>query len=346
MIDLLANCPGLEVLVLEACLPPQLIHFPYGQTIHLPHLSRLRLRGSSSRVANFLKTFQLPTSTTLQLHCTTVRNYHLLLSVVSAHLQSSVPVEFKELSVDLRGMYSLEVAASTSLPKSEISQFQVFIGDVDVKFTLTFDGIPSGGLIEHVCKMLPISNLEFLSIEARSRYGRVCLEPFKRCHGVTTMQAIGRGTSSFVRALTIPKLTNTRRDWKEKKLRRYNGVGTPAQLATRTDEHAPIFPKLKSLSLQGLNLCEDKHRDGLFCFDRTGNPGVLFDVIQNGFRQRKVDYRAPLDMLSIDNCTISAKQAKALQRHVEKVLWDGEGWDGYEDGGSWSDWDDQSEEDE
>ncbi|KAH9985028.1 hypothetical protein BJV77DRAFT_140775 [Russula vinacea] len=49
-IDLLVNCPGLEILVLESCLPSQLSEMPYGQTIHLPRLSRLCLGGSSSEL--------------------------------------------------------------------------------------------------------------------------------------------------------------------------------------------------------------------------------------------------------------------------------------------------------
>jgi hypothetical protein len=348
LIDLLVNCPELEVLVLESCLPSQLIHVPYGQTIHLPHLFRLRLGGSSSRITNFLKSLKLPTSTTLQLHCTRARNDNLLLAAVSAHLQSSVPVEFKKLRVNLNCMRAFEVSASTSLPKSKISQSQDFESYVDEEFVLSFDKIPSEDLIiEHVCKMLPISNLEFLSIWAPSPFDRVCPEPFRRCHGVTTVQATGRGASSFVRALTTPKLADTGRGLKRKKLGHYNGDGTSVQLATRTAlrAQAPIFPKLKFLSLQKLNFCENKPLDSL-----SGPPSILFDVVQNGLRQRKVDYRAPLDMLCIDNCSISTKQAYALQRHVKKLLWDGKGWDGYEDRQSLWDWvsweDSSSDEDE
>ena len=47
LIDLLTNCPSLEILALESCLPLQLIKFPRGRTIYLPHLSRLHLCGST-----------------------------------------------------------------------------------------------------------------------------------------------------------------------------------------------------------------------------------------------------------------------------------------------------------
>ena len=215
LIDLLANCPELEVLVLESCLYSQPTHFSYGQTIHLPLLSRLRLGGSSSRVTNLLKMLKLPSSTTLQLYCSSenksTRNHDLILPVVSAQLQSAVPIEFKGLSVTIGGMDNwLRVTASTSPPKSRICQSQDFESDMEDDFVLSFDGLVRKGLIERVCKMLPISSLEFLSISSIDVDGIVVgpvnwVELFKRCVEVTTMQAIGGGTSSLVRALTSPK---------------------------------------------------------------------------------------------------------------------------------------------
>ena len=69
LIDLLVNCPALEFLYLNRCLPSQLAEFSHGQTIHLSHLSRLRLCGSTSRILNTLKMLKLPSSTTLHLNC-------------------------------------------------------------------------------------------------------------------------------------------------------------------------------------------------------------------------------------------------------------------------------------
>jgi hypothetical protein len=103
--DLLVNCPALEILELGACLPSQPTEFSHGRTIHLPHLSRLRLRGSTSRIMNMLNMLKLPSSTTLQLHCTSeFASIHidyegLLLPVISAHFQSPAPVELKSLTV-------------------------------------------------------------------------------------------------------------------------------------------------------------------------------------------------------------------------------------------------------
>ncbi|KAF8486841.1 hypothetical protein DFH94DRAFT_849382 [Russula ochroleuca] len=332
LIDLLVNCPGLEILALERCLPSQLAQFPHGQTIHLPRLSRLSLGGSSSRITNLMKMLRLPSSTKLHLRCiseyTSAHNDHLLLPVVSAQLQGSAPVEFKYLSITLGCMWEpLVVTASTSVPASRIRQFQGFedgMDDDDNEFVLSFDRLPELGhrtdLFEGVCKMLPISNLEFLSLCASGSLNWV--ELFKPCTKLTTLQVIGPGTSSLVRALTAPKVANARRSWNWKK-RRDRRDNTPAQPAGNTAAHAHmrIFPKLKLLSLKGLDFSEKEQPSG-----------ILFDVVDKVLRQRKAPRKAPLRMLRIDNCAISARRAKALQRLVQEFHWDGkEVFDEHED---------------
>ena len=338
LIDLLVHCPELEVLVLGCCLPPQLAQFPHNPTIHLPRLSRLCLAGSSSRITNLMKMLKLPSSTIVHFHCvsdnTPTHNDRLLLPVVTAQLQSparAAPIEFKRLNVTVSRMdRALEVTASTSLPTSRTRQSQDFEGDMDDdEFVLSFDGLPELGnwtdLLEGVWKMLPISNLEFLSVSAFDIIDSVnWVELIKRCTKVTTMQAIGRGTSGLVQALTTPKLTNPRRGGKGKKKLRGTRDSTPAQLARSTALHAdaPIFPKLAFLSLKRLDFAE-------------GQPpsSTLFSVVEEGLRQRKVAYKAPLKMLRIDNCAISSKRTRALQKLVKKFHWDGkEGFlDGFED---------------
>jgi hypothetical protein len=338
LIDLLVHCPELEMLVLGCCLPPQLAQIPYGQTIHLPRLSRLCLAGSSSRITNLMKMLKLPSSAMLHFHCLSenVHNDRLLLPVVSAQLQGPAPIEFKSLGVTVNCMdRSLEVTASTSIPTSGVRQSEDFESDMDDdddEFVLSFDGLPELGnwtdLLERVCKILPISNLEFLSIFAPDIVDSVYwVEVFRSCAEVTTMQAVGRGTSSLVRALTTPKLTNMRLDGKGKQKRRDDkDSSTAAQPARSTAAHedAPIFPKLAFLSLKRLEFAENEH-----------NSGILFDVVERGLRQRRVAYKAPLRVLHIDNCAISAKRAKALQKLVEKFHWDGkEGFlDVFEDAG-------------
>src|SRR5712672_2229106 len=97
LIDLLVNCPLLEVLTLENCLPSTVSESPGGQRIHLPRLSRLRLDGSSSRITNFLKILKISSSTKLRLNCmsenTAPHNDHLILAFLSAHFNDPTPVK-------------------------------------------------------------------------------------------------------------------------------------------------------------------------------------------------------------------------------------------------------------
>jgi hypothetical protein len=255
-IDLLVNCTGLETLALEHCLPSQLAQLSHGQTIYLPRLSRLCLSGSSSRITNLMKMLKLPSSTTLHLRCisenTLTHDDHLLLPIVSAKLHSPAPVEFQTLSVTVTSnkKFSLEVTATT--PPSSRRHPQDFEGDMDgdAEFVPSFDGLrldSYSNLLKEVCEVLPISNLESLSISSFYISDFInWVRLFERCTKVATMQAIGGGTSSFVRALTTPEATNTKPD---KRLDDRNS--TPAQPArsTASPVDAPIFPKLTSLSL-------------------------------------------------------------------------------------------------
>ena len=329
LIDLLANSPGLEVLVLESCLPSQLGRFPSNRTIQLPHLSRLCLAGSSSRITNLLKMLKLPSSTMLHLHCisesTLIYSDHHLLPVVSAHYQNPAPLEFKSLSVTVSYMGRLlEVSASTSLSQSKSRKPSELQNDPDSdnEFVLSFDGLPELGnwtdLIGGVCKMLPISNLDYFSISATDVVDSVdWVELFKRCPKVTTMKAVGRGTSSLVRALTTPNANSRPAGGKGKKKKRDGRDGPPAQparstTASRAPQTTPLFPKLSFLTLKRLDFGENKPS------------GVLFDVVQKGLRQRKSGYKAPVRTLHVENCHISTARARALGKLVQDFHWDGE----------------------
>ena len=328
LVDLLVDCPELEVLNFRGCLPSQPTQFPHGQTIHLSRLSRLSLSGLSSRITNLLKMLKFPASTTLQLYCTSenasTHNDHLILPVVSAHLRSPPPFEFKSLSVTVSYMdRSLEVVASSSLPTSKIRQSQDLLNHMDEKgdeFVLLFDELPVDGnwtdLIERVCKMLPISNLEILFVFASKIVHPVnWVKLFKGCTKLTMMQAMGCGTSSLVRALTAPKVTNAVKKTKPGGINKSSDRDRiPEQPARSVDAHphVPIFPKLTFLSLKGLDFAKNEHPSG-----------ILFDVLEKGLQQRRVVYRAPLRMLRIDNCSISPRRANALQRCVQKFHWDG-----------------------
>ena len=100
--DLLVDCPALEILDLENCVPSDLSQSSQDRTVHLPRLSRLCIKDSSSNVTNLLKTLTLPSTTMLHLRCASIHdpeNDFPLLPVISPHFQASVPVEFKNLKV-------------------------------------------------------------------------------------------------------------------------------------------------------------------------------------------------------------------------------------------------------
>ena len=334
LIELLVNCPALEILTLDFCLPSQLTRFPRGQTIHLPRLSRLHLSGSTSRVTNLLKMLKLPSSTTFNLRCMSENdaslNEHHILPLVSAHFQSPAPVEFKSLriSIHLRGSSYLAVTASTSLPTLNIRQ-PPESGDMykDAELVLTFDDLYDfrhwGGFLEQVCKALHLTKLEFISIDAPEFDASGITDPvnwgelFNGSMDVTGVQAIGHGASSLVRALTISKLTTTKPGGKKKKRGNIDNTSTQPAMSTASPALAAIFPKLKFLSLEYLEFGEKKDPSG-----------VLYDVVERGLQQRQKasESGAPFESLRISCSTISSNRAFALQNIVKKFYWDG--WDG------------------
>ena len=325
LIDLLVNCPALEVLALESCLPSQLAEFPPDQIIRFPHLSRLRLRGSTSRIMNMLKMLKLPSSTTLHLNCAseTASTHNdsedLLLPVISAQFQTPVPVEFKSLTVSIRHYITLtsalNITASTSPSTLRTSQTQYFEGDKvgNAELVLSFDELSKPSrptdLLKQACKMLPISNLEFISMFAPELNDINGVELFGCCTNVTTLQAIGHGTSGLVRALTNTGPGKKRR--KVTKRKRDSRASTLVQPAsTMAQAQAAIFPKLKSLGLSELNFVDGEQPSS-----------TLFDVFERGLRQRMAVF-APLDLLMISACEISAEHANDLKKLVVDFDWD------------------------
>jgi hypothetical protein len=273
---------------------------------------------------NLFKVLKLPSSTKLHFHCvsenTSTHNDHLLLPVISAHFQRPAPVEFRTLAVALSPTGRSLHVASTYLSTSRNPQSRDFENDVydSEEFLLSFDELPELGhrkdLLERVCKMLPISNVQCLSISVHDIGHPVnWVELFRRCTKVIMMQAIGRGTSSLVRALTTPKFANTKPGGKGR-TRQDNRDSTVAQPArsTATPAQAPIFPNLMRLSLMKMDFFEEHPL------------GTLFDVVEKGLQQRRTAPNAPFKTLDIDDCAISATRAKALEKLVQGFYWDGE----------------------
>jgi hypothetical protein len=333
LIDLLIGCPTLEILALESSLPSQLVELPH-RTIYLPHLSRLRLCGSTARIVNMLKMLKLPSSTTINLDCISKPAHNdsegLLLPIISAHFQSPVPVEFKSLTIEHLTTNSLKIAASIFPSTLRNRRTQSFDSEGDIvgnaELVLSFDRLSNRGrstdLLEQACKMLPISNLEFIFISATHTIDPNWVELFSCCSNVTNMEAIGPGTSSLVRALTAPTVTNAGSSMEGTKRKNDNRASTLVQPASAVAlAHAAIFPKLKILGLTELNFSDGRH-----------TTGTLFDVFERGLQQRMVASGESLKLLRLSDCHISTKHANDLQKLVHDFDWDSsEGlFDGFE----------------
>ena len=321
LLDLLINSPDLEVLVLEFCIPAMLFQAPDGQAIHLPRLSRLRLGGSTSHVANILKILQLPPSTTLHLRCISenpfTHNVNVILPLVSAHFHNPAPVEFRSLRITINRFNSpIYVAASVARPESTIPGLHALEYDTDgnAELTMSFHGAPLSrystqeNIIKDVFNMLPISNLESLSISVPPFVPFVYwYDLCQRCEKVTTIRASGHGTSDLLRSLAPLKPTKPTSGSKEKK-GRYINRDTLAQEANTTGTHAPITPfqKLTSLLLENLD----------FGYG-------LYDEFAYVLRRRRANNMS-LNILGVDHCVITPDHTKGLKRYVQELRWDGD----------------------
>jgi hypothetical protein len=331
LVDLLINSPELEVLSLEFCLPAMLSQVSHGQVepIHLPRLSRLHLGGFTNCITNFLKTLTLPSSAILCLQCFSTHNDHLILPLISAHFHNSTPVEFKRFRVTADHVRNLiKVAASNVSPESTPSHSFVLEDDIDseaeqLKFSL--EGVfgnrpyPQAEILGRISSILPISNVEVLSISASETIQSLnWYQLFKHCKKITTIQVQGWGTGNLLQSLAPQELANTPSDrgpWKGKG-NKDNATHALAQVASdaaggsRTTTTIIPFPKLTSLSLGSLN------------FNRTVPSDKLFDVFVNALQWRKTN-ALPLSKLTIHDCKITAERVYCLKKHVKEFYWDG-----------------------
>ena len=161
--------------------------------------------------------------------------------------------------------------------------------------------------------MLPISNIEFLSISASDTIQSVnWYELARHCQNVTLVQAIGHGTSGLLRSLAPPKPTKATPTGKFRK--RGHDKTTQAQASySTTSAHAPITPFPNLTSLLG-NLNSD------FVVSQYG---ILYYVVAYVLRRRNAN-NIPLKMLRIDHCIIGADRAKGLKEHALVFHWDGD----------------------
>ncbi|KAI0289295.1 hypothetical protein BC826DRAFT_631265 [Russula brevipes] len=324
LIDLLINCPVLEILVLESCLPQSITRPSHVQAIHLPRLSHLSLRDSSSRVANLLEILKLPSSTTLRMRCTctyentATNNDRHLLSLVSAHFHDPASIEIQSFTVTLNYVESLiNFAAYTYLPTLTTHPSYIFEGNLNggaalaLSFNAPFDEVD---ILGQVCSMLPISTIEFLSIRAPHKVPSVNWgDLFQRCAKLTTIEVNGYGASVLLKELAPPEPKKVPPGEKSRK-RKLDDRGVPVPVPASSshtvtaDTPVPIFPKLTSLFLTNLEFCEPAHL-----------PGTLYDVLSTMLRRRSA-FKVPLKMLRIDDCSIATKRANALGELVPEFV--------------------------
>ena len=327
LIDLLINNPGLEVLILEFCLPTILSQVSNRQSVHLPRLSRLCLSGSTSRVTNLFKRLTLPPSATLRLRCISenlsAHPDHLILPHVSTHLYNLAPAEIKSFRVTTDWSGGLvELATSISTPKSTTYDTYVIERHMnsEADLILSFNGMPNfrpsiqADILRRACSILPISNIEVLSIFTPDTIESVnWYELFQHCKKVTTIKARARGTTSLLQALAPPKRNNT--------AARSQAVNNPvAAHATTTP-----FPELTSLLLESLK----------FDYYVSGS-GALYDVTVDVLRRRQAN-KTHLKTLHVDGCVITPERANSLKEHAQEFHWDEDEGEGYFD--PWEDYD-------
>jgi len=209
-------------------------------------------------------------------------------------------VEFKSFKVTANCLKRLiDVAAFISPLTPTIDRPSVPDSDIDgtAKLTLrlSFGGVDFGvstqaDILRRMCSLLPISNLEFLSISSDDLIQSVnWYELFQQCINVTTIQAKGRGTIGLLQALAPPKVTDT--------------AGT---CATTTP-----FPKLTSLLLEDLNFNTE-----------MPSSDTLYSIFIPVLLRRKMN-RMALNVLGIKRCVIVSQYANSLKRYVQEVCWDG-----------------------
>src|SRR5712672_2656612 len=327
LIDLLIDCPALEVLTLENCLPAMLSESSGGQTIHFPRLSRLCLRGSSSRVTNLLKILKLSSAATLRLICTsenteTHNDYHIL-PILSEHFNDLNPVKFRRFEVNLDDEDDvIRVVASTCLTLSPVPY-------IHPELSLSFHSVAELNnrvdILRRTCDVLSLSTIEFLSMHFSTPKQFInCNEIFQHCTEVTTVKVSGRGTIGLLQVLTPLNLANTTVHGKPGKSKcGDNGRGAQAHAPNDDDNdgpatvHVSIFPKLTSLLLEML-----------YFTDAVPGSGILYDLVMSAVQLRKAN-KTPLTTLYIDNCVIPEEQTKALETLVPDFRWDHD--EGHED---------------
>ena len=327
LVDVLANCPNLEVLALECCLPSILSQSIPMRNVHLPHLSYLSLAGSIPRVVRFFEFLNLPSSTKLNLHCVIDDPFgkegSLLIPLVFSHFNRPTFVTFRSFKAVLNHLdRSLEINASSTAPLSPTSPSGVFDNDgpdgnlteLSLSFITHSEFRQLEDILERACSVLPIAELKFLSVAAPDLSHSLNWEElFQKCEKITTLEASGHGTTSLLQAITPSKIPPKPPNNSKGKKRRRGKKDVPSQAADTTPPACPpIFPELKSLLLKGFDFSE--------LVPQIGN---VYDVLLIAIQRRK-NRKKPLRMLSIDRSILCQRHATALEKLVREFYWSGE----------------------
>jgi hypothetical protein len=186
---------------------------------------------------------------------------------------------------------------------------------------MSFHGLSSFGhstqrdILGAVFRMLPISNLEFLSIQVPAFDTSVnWYELSQHCEKVTTIQASGSGTRDLLQSLAPLEPTKTTFGSKGNKGRCVNGATRVQGTINIASAHAPVtsFPKLTSLLLKNLD----------FSFAMNQYSVLYYDVFAYVLQWRRTN-NTPLNVLGLDHCVITPDRAKGLETYVQELRWDG-----------------------
>jgi hypothetical protein len=328
LMDVLLNCPNLEVLVLEYCLPSMLSQYMNKRTVPLPRLSQLTLTGSISRVVRFFEALNMPSSTKLNLHCVVENCFGnqagLLIPLVYSHFNRSSLVNFRSFKAAINHLErSLEIVASTTAPVSTVSPSSVFDSDPEgdsPELSLSFIAHSEFGqfenILERACGILPITEVQFLSVSAPDSFHALNWgELFRKCAKVTTIEASGHGTTTLLQTITPPKAPpkpSNNNNYKGKKKGRGKKKEVPPQPVDNAPVCAPVFPKLTSLLLKKFDFSES-----------VPHVGTVYNVL-NTLIQRRKNRKVPLKMLSIERSILCQQHATTLEKLVREFHWSGE----------------------
>ncbi|KAF8266029.1 hypothetical protein EI94DRAFT_1734100 [Lactarius quietus] len=298
LFDLLTNCPNLEVLALECCLPSILSQSLHKRTVHLPRLTYLSLAGSICRVVRFFEALSMPSSTKLNLHCVAQNSCGneggVLIPLVFSHFHRSSVVTFRSFRAAINLLErSLEITASTSPPASRFPRLVFLRAQMAIPPSFRYRSSPIPSLVTW---------RTYSSGRARS-----C--PLRRSN-----TSPGHGTCALLQTMTPPKTPNkpSNNNSKGKKKGRGKKDVPSEAVVDNAPVCAPVFPKLTSLLLKKFDFSES-----------VSHIGIVYNVLMMAIRRRK-NAKIPLKMLSIERSILCQKNATALEKVVREFHWSGE----------------------